>query len=137
MSGEAMADFAALIEAAIEHDLRDSLISFLSTYQHMEFGRYRSLTLEEAALVIACTDRFLLTHNLLTLGAAEIPNLRKRLASIADCPTDASSEVVANVSFDALACITALEARLCRAIDRTDLMLMRRQEATKLAANDR
>jgi hypothetical protein len=132
-----MTDFAALIEHAIERDLRSRFITFLASYEHVEFGRARELTLGEAALVLACTDRFLLHTNVLNLGVAEIASLRARLQSIAERPQIPTTTAIANTCFDALACIAALEARLCRLVDRVEIRMSRRSPcAGPCAAND-
>lgn len=136
--GDAMTDFAALIEQAVERDLRSRFVTFLTEYEHVESGRARQLTLDEAALVLACTDRFSLDANVLDLGVAEIASLRARLQSIAQCPAALpAASAIANTCFDALACIAALEARLCRILDRTEIRLSRRPPcAAVCAAND-
>jgi hypothetical protein len=108
-----MTDFAALIEKAIEQDLRERLMNFLSRYEHVELGRARSLTFDEASLVLACVDQFYVGISAIDLGVAEIRGLRGRLEKLARAHADAH-DFVANTCFDALACITALEARLCR-----------------------
>lgn len=131
-----MTDFAALIEQAIERDLRGRFAAFLANYQHVEFGRVRALTLEEAALVLACTDRFLLVADVIDLGVAEIADLRSRLHGITQRQTKLCEAMLANTCFDALACITALEARLCRVLDRAEIRVSRQSSATRLAAND-
>ena len=131
-----MTDCAALIERAIERDLRSRFIPFLTSYQHMEFGRARTLTLDESALVLSCTDQFLLDANVLDLGVAEIANLRVRLQSIAQRPTTLPADTtVANTCFDALSCISALEARLCRMLDQVEVR-RRSPSRAQLAAND-
>jgi hypothetical protein len=134
-----MTDFAALIERAIERDLRSRFITFLASYEHVEFGRARELTLGEAALVLACTDRFLLDTNVLDLGVAGIVDLRARLHSIAQRPGTpaAAGTALANTCFDALACITALEARLCRLLDRVEVRVSQRRHCpSQCPAND-
>ena len=132
-----MTDFAALIEHAIERDLRSRFITFLANYEHVEFGRSRKLTLDEAALVLACTDRFLLDASALDLGVAEIADLRARLQSTAERPPLPTATAIANTCFDALACISALEARLCRVVDRLQIPMSRRSpRAAPCPGND-
>jgi hypothetical protein len=117
-----MMDFAALIERAIERELRSRLVAFLGTYKHVEFGVPRPLALDEAAMVLKCMDAFLVQDSLIDLGVAEIAGLRGRLSALArTIATEQRSREVANACFDALACIAALEARLCRALDRAEV----------------
>jgi hypothetical protein len=86
--------------------------------------------------VLSCLDAFLLDHNILDLGVIEIRGLRDRLGHLAQFPPTGPlcSSAVGNTCFDALACITALEARLCRALDRTEVRM--RVQAHRCAAND-
>lgn len=117
-----MTDFAALIEKAIEQDLRQRFMRFLHAYEHVELGRRRCLTIDEAAMVLTCIDQFALRVRVLNLGVAEIAGLRKRLNLLTRASTcDLSPELVANTCFDALACIAALEARLRKTLDRAEV----------------
>jgi hypothetical protein len=108
-----MTDFAALIEKAIEQDVRQRFARFLGEYEHVELGRRRCLTMEEAGMVLTCLDEFALHFHVLDLGVAEIKGLRTRLNLLTRASTcDISRELIVNTCFDALACIAALEARL-------------------------
>ena len=132
-----MMDFAALIERAIERDLRARFIRFLSAYAHVEFGRARNLTLEEVALVLTCLDAFLFNNSFIDLGVAEVRGLRdrlNRLAASSSVGQPLCSSTVANVAFDALACIAALESRLSISTGRA--ASIRRSIAIISPAND-
>jgi hypothetical protein len=132
-----MMDFAGLIEQAIERDLRARFTRFLSTYAHVEFGRARNLALEEVALVLACLDAFLVDHSFIDLGVAEFHGLRdglNRLAASASVGEPLCSSTVANVAFNALACIAALESRL--SISTARAASIRRSTAYLFPAND-
>ena len=119
-------EFAALIERAIARNTRTKLVRFLDRFNHVEFGRARALTTSEKALVLTCVDAFLLDQSATDLGVTEFRNLRVRLSSLAHNEfgfTGSEAVKVRNTCFDALACITALEARLARALDRAEVRL--------------
>ena len=99
---------------------------FLDRFNHVEFGRTRALSTDEKALILTCVDVFGLEQNVTDLGVTEFHNLRRDLARLAEKETDfTDSEAVKvrNACFDALACISALEARLARALDRAEVRL--------------
>lgn len=132
-----MTDFALILKQAIERDVRDRFIAFLGSYQHVESGHRRALTIDEASIVLTCVDRFMADANLLDLGVAEIAGLRARLQDLANNTATTPSDF-ANTAFDALACITALEARLCRSVDRAEVRGRGvRLEPFQSCANDR
>lgn len=132
-----MTDFAALIKRAVQRDLRGRLIEFLSRHRHLEFGRSRKLTIDEAAMILDCFDAFYIESSPLELGVAEISTLRHRLHQLTGRPeSELSPDVVANTCFDALACIAALEARLCSALDRAEVRLAGWSALPGVAAND-
>ena len=114
MLGDAMASFTRIISRAIATDVRDRFLSFLDRHEVLEFGVTRKLTLAEAAMVLNCVDQFLVSGRFHSLGIAEITNLRRRLALIAQGDEEELNNVLRcrNACFDALACIAALEARL-------------------------
>ena len=132
-----MTDFAVLIEKAIERDLRGRFLAFLGAHHHIEFGRARTLTPDEQAIALACFDGFLIEASFLDLGVAEIRDLRSRLRRLTrENLETVAGTTIANTCFDALACIAALEARLCRCLDRSEVR--RRQWPSRRAtvAND-
>ena len=132
-----MTDFASLIERAIERDLRGRFLAFLSTYHLVEFGRARTMTLDEQAMVISCLDGFLVEASLLDLGVAEIRDLRGRLFQLTQPKLESVVEfAIANTCFDALACIAALEARLCCCLDRADIRRLQCSARFATVAND-
>lgn len=117
-----MTDFAVLIERAIERDLRRRFVQFLSAYEHVELGRRRCLTVDEAVMVLTCVDQFALHARVLDLGVAEIIGLRTRLSLLTRSEnSDAPRHLIVNTCFDALACIAALEARLRKTLDRAEV----------------
>jgi hypothetical protein len=121
-----MTDFATLIEGAIERELRQRLVQFISTYEHVELGRARLLTLDEASMVLTCLDHFAMHTSVTNLGVTEIAGLRRRLDLLAREDTnDIAAQKIANTCFDALACIAALEARLRRTLDRGEARKVR------------
>jgi hypothetical protein len=128
-----MANFAMLIECAIAHHFRDKLLAFLSQHQVVELGRQRKLTLAEASLVLTCIDQFFTSTSFADLGVAEITNLQKRLEQIAH--DDQQELSVRSASFDALACIAALEARFCQALKQHELRSIN-QAANQRPANE-
>lgn len=128
-----MANFSMLIERAIAQDFRDKLRAFLTRYQVIELGKQRKLTLAEAALVLECIDQFLIEVSFAELGVAEITDLRNRLEQIAHA--NQQDLLARNACFDALACIAALEARLCQVLRQHELHLVRRS-AEQLPANE-
>jgi hypothetical protein len=130
-----MTDFATLIRRAVERDLRQRFIDFLSKYEHVEIGHARPLTLDEAAMALACFDHFAADSSFIHLGVVEIARLRRLLNRVAVTP-DVPREVIANACFDALACITALEARLCMTLDRVEVRIARFAGSTTSHAND-
>jgi hypothetical protein len=130
--------FAALIESAIARNTRAKLVSFLDRFNYVEFGRARALTTPDRALVLRCVDEFLLNHSAIDLGVTEFRNLRAQLSKLAhdECGfTDRDAVNVRNTCFDALACITALEARLARTLDRAEVRLQA-QPTPLSVAND-
>lgn len=132
-----MTDFAALIERAVQRDLRGRLVEFLSRHRHLEFGRSRKLTIDEITMVLACFDAFYITSSPLELGVAEIAALRDRLHQLTGrSEREFSPDFVANTCFDALACITALKARLCSALDRAEVRTASWCALPRAAAND-
>lgn len=132
-----MTDFAGLINGAIERDVRERFLAFLSAHRVVEFGRARAMTLDEMAKVLACFDGFLLDDSLLDLGVAEIRDLRSRLLQFTRPELDGvNANAVANACFDALACIAALEARLCRCLDRAEVRRVRLSAQASTIAND-
>lgn len=132
-----MTDFASLIQKAIERDLRGRFLAFLGAHRLIEFGRSRSLTLDEMSMVVACLDRFLLDAKFLDLGVAEIRDLRGRLSCLTQEDQQPIGEHdVANTCFDALACIVALEARLSCCLDRAEVRRLRWSARVPAIAND-
>ena len=133
-----MTDFAAIVANAIVRDTREKLVCFLDRFNHVEFGRTRLLTTDEKALVLRCVDRFVVEQSFTDLGVTEFHNLRRDLARFAEKETgftDSGVVKVRNTCFDALACITALEARLARALDRAEVRLQA-QPVPLSVAND-
>lgn len=129
------ADFKALIESAIEAEVRSRLCTFLLEYQTVEFGRPRHLTLEEQTLVINCIDLFLMRTSWTNLGVVQIQSLTNRLshlASTAQVPT--LPRQIRNACFDAIACIKALEARLKGTLIRSEVYTISMRKGS--AAND-
>lgn len=126
-----MTNFAILIEHAIAHDFRDKLLAYLSQHQVIELGGQRNLTLAEASLILNCVDQFFISTSFADLGVAEITNLQNRLQQIAHdnqrCP------LVRNASFDALACIAALEAQLCQTLMQYEMRSVDRAEKQRPA----
>lgn len=132
-----MTDFASLIQKAIERDLRGRFLAFLGAHRLVEFGRSRALTLDEIAMVVGCLDRFHVDGRFLDLGVAEIKDLRSRLSRLAHPGQKCiAKNAVANACFDALACIAALEARLCRCLDRAQVIGVQNSASSSFAAND-
>ena len=124
MSSEDTTDFAGIIDTAIARHTRTRLAEFLSQFQYVECGHIRPLAAWEVALVLTCLDHFLLSDSITELGTTEFRTLRTRLNSIsqhdAPIPNDMVTQI-RNSCFDALACISALEARLCRTLDRAEV----------------
>jgi len=132
-----MTDFAALIETAVKRDLRDRFLAFLSEHRLGKFGQARSMTPDEKAMALACFDGFLIEANFLDLGVVEIRDLRSRLCQLTRPNLKNIAEfTIANTCFDALACITALEARLCRCLDRAEVRRLRWPAPAAIVAND-
>ena len=124
MGGEDVIDFARIIDTAIARHTRTRLAEFLSRFQYVDFGRTRGLTALEVGLVLACVDQFLLSDSITELGRTEFRQLRARLNKIAQHEAPIPNEMITlirNSCFDALACIRALEARLCRTLDRAEV----------------
>ena len=124
MGGEIITDFATLIDTTIARHTRNRLAEFLSQFQYVEFGRTRALAAWEVVLVLTCIDHFLLSDSITELGTTEFRNLRTRLNSIAQHEAPIPNEMITlvrNSCFDALAYISALEARLCRTLDRAEV----------------
>ena len=117
-------NFAQIIDGAIARHTRTRLAEFLSQFQYVEYGRTRALAAWEVALVLTCVDHFLLSDSITELGTTEFRQLRARLNTIAqhEAPIpDGMFTLIRNSCFDALACISALEARLCRTLDRAEV----------------
>ena len=96
-------------------------MEFLQGYRHVEFGRTRELDGSEIALVLTVIDRFLMDDSFADLGFAEFTDLAAKLASIAalsDSQIDKHGFLIRSASFDAMACLKALEARLSRRVHR-------------------
>jgi len=124
MGGEIITDFATLVDTAIARHTRNRLAEFLSQFQYVEFGRTRPLAAWEVALVLTCIDHFLLDDSITELGTTQFRQLRARLNTIAQHEAPIPEEMftlIRNSCFDALACISALEARLCRTLDRAEV----------------
>ena len=132
-----LVDFEDLIKKAIERDVRERFLYFLANHQLLEFGRTRAMTLDEKAMVLSCFDKFAAEAHFLDLGVARIEDLRTRLASLAQAKHKGRDrESVANACFDALACIAALEARLSRSIDRSEVPRLQWRSQMRAPAND-
>ena len=133
-----MTDFADLIDGVIERQTRSNLNHFLRRYEHIEFGRKRELDDNEITLVLTVIDRFLLDDSFADLGFTEFGDLTEKLsfiASMSDCEIGQRCDEVRRASFDAMASIKALEARLCRSVDQTQITRLARPERPR-GAND-
>jgi hypothetical protein len=133
-----MTDFAALLDRVIAREIRGHLTQFLTSYEHVEFGRARPLDVLEIALVLTALDSFLMEDSLTSLEVPDIRRLHLRLRQIAGHEGTFGADEACrarNACFDALACLKALEARLSSQLHKAAI-LRRTCRSPPAAAND-